>query len=340
MEPVRALIVVLLLVMGLVKAQESYTVQPGDTLFSIARRYGTTPAQLAEINGITDPSKITAGQVLRLPADAPAFQRVPLMAPLEFIELPRDVVQGRAFLVKVAGAVEDASLQLRFLNTRHSMFLSPAEGIYQAILAVPALQPAGAYVLVVAYQGREERVNLRVSAGAYGRQQLTLSPATEALLKPEWVRSERERLVDACTTDNLQKRWNGPWKVPIPRPRITTFFGTRRSYNGGPFRSYHEGLDYGAPVGTPVYAPADGVVAIAEPLKVRGNSIVINHGMNVCSGYWHLAKIGVKAGQAVKAGELLGYVGTTGLSTGPHLHYEIRVQGIPVDPAPWYKSAP
>ncbi|MCL5964954.1 MAG: LysM peptidoglycan-binding domain-containing protein, partial [Deinococcus sp.] len=76
----RALIVVLLLVMGLAKAQESYTVQPGDTLFSIARRYGTTLAQLAEINGIADPSKITAGQVLRLPADAPAFQRVPLMA--------------------------------------------------------------------------------------------------------------------------------------------------------------------------------------------------------------------------------------------------------------------
>jgi murein DD-endopeptidase MepM/ murein hydrolase activator NlpD len=82
------------------------------------------------------------------------------------------------------------------------------------------------------------------------------------------------------------------------------------------------------------------VVGLAEALFVRGNAVVLQHGLGVCSGYWHLSRIAVRPGQQVKGGELIGYVGSTGLSTGPHLHFEVRVHGVPTDPAAWLVRAP
>ena len=76
-------------------------------------------------------------------------------------------------------------------------------------------------------------------------------------------------------------------------------------------------------------------MVLAEPLQVRGNAVLIDHGGGVFSGYWHLTDITVSAGQAVQAGDLLGHVGTTGLSTGNHLHWELRVNGFAVDPMQW-----
>jgi murein DD-endopeptidase MepM/ murein hydrolase activator NlpD len=84
-----------------------------------------------------------------------------------------------------------------------------------------------------------------------------------------------------------------------------------------------------------VYAPADGIVALAEPLTVRGNAIFIDHGWGVYSGLYHLSKIEVKVGQFVKQGQIIARVGNTGLSTGPHLHWDVRVRGLNVDPLQW-----
>jgi murein DD-endopeptidase MepM/ murein hydrolase activator NlpD len=77
------------------------------------------------------------------------------------------------------------------------------------------------------------------------------------------------------------------------------------------------------------------VVVLAEPLFVRGNAVVLDHGRGVFTGYWHLQKLEVKAGDRVVAGQMLGEVGSTGLSTGPHLHWEMRVRGVAVDPLQW-----
>jgi murein DD-endopeptidase MepM/ murein hydrolase activator NlpD len=96
--------------------------------------------------------------------------------------------------------------------------------------------------------------------------------------------------------------------------------------------SYHEGTDFAIPSGTPVYAPADGVVMVAEPLAVRGNAIVIDHGWGLYSGYWHLSEFKVTPGQTVKQGDLIALSGNTGLSTGAHLHWDMRVLGLNVDP--------
>lgn len=184
--------------------------------------------------------------------------------------------------------------------------------------------------------GREVRevATLEVIAGEYMTETITLSPATAALLEPELVKAEREKLEKLWAHFTPQKLWDALWDWP-GGTATTSAFGTRRSYNGGPATSYHAGQDFRAEAGDPVAAPAAGTVALAEPLDVRGNSVWIDHGLGVYSGYFHLSEIAVEVGQAVKQGDLLGRVGSTGLSTGPHIHWEVRVQGIAVNPLEW-----
>jgi murein DD-endopeptidase MepM/ murein hydrolase activator NlpD len=104
-------------------------------------------------------------------------------------------------------------------------------------------------------------------------------------------------------------------------------------YGSGKF---HEGMDFSAPIGTPVYATGDGKVTDAGWNQGYGNSIDINHGYDYLTRYAHLSKIMVKKGQDIKRGDLIGLVGNTGKSTGPHLHYEVRFKGTPQNPVRFY----
>lgn len=99
---------------------------------------------------------------------------------------------------------------------------------------------------------------------------------------------------------------------------------------------FHEGMDFSAAVGTPVYATGDGVVTAAGWNSGYGNSIDINHGYDYLTRFAHLSKIYVKKGQEVKRGDLIGLVGSTGKSTGPHLHYEVRYKNTPQNPVHYY----
>jgi murein DD-endopeptidase MepM/ murein hydrolase activator NlpD len=131
--------------------------------------------------------------------------------------------------------------------------------------------------------------------------------------------------------------WQGLFSVPI-QGRQTSPFAIRRSYNGGPLDSHHGGVDIAADFGTPVPASNRGRVVLAEALKVRGGAVIIDHGMGVYSCYYHLSEIKAKKGQMIEKGQIVGLVGSEGLSTGPHLHWEMRVTGRAVDPWQWTKS--
>jgi murein DD-endopeptidase MepM/ murein hydrolase activator NlpD len=126
--------------------------------------------------------------------------------------------------------------------------------------------------------------------------------------------------------------------MPAQGP-ITTEFGEVRAYNDGPFNSWHNGLDIGADEGAPIVALAPGRVVYAGRLDIRGNFTAIDHGLGILTCYFHQSEILVQVGQTVQAGDLIGRVGTTGLSTGPHLHWEVRVEGIPVSPWQWVEGA-
>lgn len=114
--------------------------------------------------------------------------------------------------------------------------------------------------------------------------------------------------------------------------RISSPFGSRRILNNIK-KAGHSGVDYAAPIGTPVYAPADGIIALThQDMFLSGKTILINHGFGLFSSYSHLNKITTKTGQKIKKGELIGEIGTTGRSTGPHLHYVITWMGVRLDP--------
>ncbi len=132
------------------------------------------------------------------------------------------------------------------------------------------------------------------------------------------------------------RRWLDDWHAPLPEPlHVSGYFGEQRSFNGGPVQGHHGGTDLAADAGTPVFATNDGIVVLAERVLTRGNLVVIDHGGGIFSSYGHQEKLNVTVGDVVARGQIIGWVGTTGLSTGPHLHWEMSVAGVLVDGLRW-----
>lgn len=125
-----------------------------------------------------------------------------------------------------------------------------------------------------------------------------------------------------------------PSRIPVERVNLTSDYGMRvHPVLGG--RRAHKGIDLAAPVGTPIYATADGIVGRADWFSSYGLYVAIEHGGNLETRYGHMSRLNVAAGQQVRKGDIIGFVGTTGRSTGPHLHYEVRVAGEAVNPLPY-----
>ena len=125
-----------------------------------------------------------------------------------------------------------------------------------------------------------------------------------------------------------------PSRMPLENARVSSSYGMR-NHPVLRKRARHNGIDLAAPTGTPIYATADGTVERANWFGSYGNYIQIEHGNAIETRFGHLSRIVVTDGQKVRKGDLIGYVGTTGRSTGPHLHYEVRIAGEPVDPRPF-----
>ncbi len=125
-----------------------------------------------------------------------------------------------------------------------------------------------------------------------------------------------------------------PSRRPVDIMRLTSSFGTRSDPFSGR-RARHNGIDIPGPVGTPIYATADGTVGRAQRLGGYGNYVEIEHGNAIQTRYGHLSAIAVASGQRVRRGDVIGYMGSTGRSTGSHLHYEVRIAGAPVNPIPF-----
>lgn len=192
-------------------------------------------------------------------------------------------------------------------------------------LAVTATDPLGGAPVV-------ERRVLAVARREFAIDQVTLSPATLSLLEPDIVGPENEFIANLLAPQTPTRLWQGTFLRPVAG-EVTTTYGQRRSYNGGPASDYHGGLDLALDEGQPVVASNAGCVAFAGPLKVRGNVVLIDHGWGLYSGYFHLSAVQVSTGQVVQRGQTIGLVGSTGLSTGPHVHWQVWLAGSPIDPA-------
>ncbi len=162
-------------------------------------------------------------------------------------------------------------------------------------------------------------------------QYLSMSASNAAKYDDPQADREEELVFAALEDFQPGARWAGNFREPSTAPRSSPF-GVRRVRNGRT-AGFHRGLDYAGPTGDPVRAPADGVVTLVGPnFTLLGNCVIVNHGEGLTSLYIHLSSIDVAEGDRVQAGQLLGRIGNTGASTGPHLHYATYFHGVPVDP--------
>ena len=171
----------------------------------------------------------------------------------------------------------------------------------------------------------------------YPVENIDLSPSTSTLLAPDTVNAELAQRAGIYGQYTTQRMWSGPFLRPNSA-ELSDQYGILRGYNGAPPTSYHTGTDFAALKGSPAIAAAAGRVVFAGEMKVRGNSVIIDHGMGVFTAYHHFSRIDVQQGAMVQAGQQLGATGDTGLVTGPHLHWEVIVRGVEVDGLLWLQG--
>jgi murein DD-endopeptidase MepM/ murein hydrolase activator NlpD len=260
--------------------------------------------------------------------------------PLTLSWFPTVVAQGNTLFLRVQVA-PDAGLRGDF-DGQPLRFVRSA-GQTWALVGVPPWSAVGLRPLVVqAKRGRgtweEASAAVRVVKTNFVVQSITVPASLASLLKPSVVQAEEAHLRPVWRTVSGEPLWAGRFMLPADG-LFSTPYGARRRYNGGPLDGYHGGVDIAVGAGTPVVAAADGVVVLAERLQVRGNTVIIDHGAGVHSAYYHLSAISVAIGQRVHRGQQIGLSGSTGLSTGAHLHWEVRVGEIFVNPLVWTQRA-
>jgi len=211
-----------------------------------------------------------------------------------------------------------------------------APNTYRVFIPTTPLQRSGKRTIRVMAGGEQRNLLVQVGSRRFPVQRITLR-GNKAGLRATAYELKRVRELKALQTP--QKFWNGSFLRPS-KGRVSTIYGVRRYYNGKFAKNYyHRGVDYAARSGSPVIAPAAGRVAlvgtVSQGFRVHGNLVGLDHGHGVVSIFLHLKSINVKEGDIVKAGQLIGGIGSTGASTGPHLHWGLYVNGQAIDPVPW-----
>ncbi len=246
---------------------------------------------------------------------------------------PPTPAPGEVFRVRLGEGARACPCRVR-LEGREFALWPARDGSWEGLGAVDReVSPGPHAVQVVDAAGRVvAEVRVQVRSRAYGVQKIRVDPRMVSPRGEDAERVEREaRLIRSVLGTTTPRRlWAGGFSLPAQGP-VSGPFGVRRVYNGTP-RGYHSGLDIAAPRGSPVRAAASGRVALARELYYTGNTVFLDHGLGLYTAYFHMDTLSVREGQRVGAGTVLGTVGSTGRSTGPHLHWGVYVAGVKVDP--------
>lgn len=242
--------------------------------------------------------------------------------------------QGHTVVVEVeTTAPMKVSMSVLLGSKRSPLFLQRPNH-YEAVVGFGIDDATGSFPLLIqSGEGRElYKDKVTVSSHQFGRQNLAISKSTQGL---QPIQGEMEAIEALKKTMSATRFWSLPFKSPTPDCQNSPF-GTRRYYNGKYSGNYHKGVDLRSPAGRPIQAIADGKVQIAtQKFRLHGGTVGLDHGQGFTSIYIHMSKVAVQPGDMVKQGQTIGYVGSTGFATGPHLHWGLYANGSPVNPNQW-----
>lgn len=306
-------------------------VQAGNGLYLTAFKENMVAAQLAQEAALTFPKPLITGQ--RLVLDSTQVYR-PLSDSWETIKFTPPIQAGQTAVLFVKD-VEGVAVNGRFLD--QDLIFHPYEDGYLAYIGISPLVEEAYYPLELSGSSTFRQA-IKVSNEGIITGEVTLPETLAPLLVPEVRENEDEILDTIYTIFNPDKYWEDTFQSPVINSLVSSNFGVLRSYNGGPYNVIHTGVDFAPPLNTPITTPNNGIVTFSAPLDLRGNVIIIDHGLGVMSGYYHLSEATVSVGQPVVKGQEIGIVGTTGLSTGIHLHWDMRVNGVPINPTQWLEQ--
>lgn len=236
-------------------------------------------------------------------------------------EMPDKIVQGELAAFYVHNLPRGVKPVLE-LELDHQFRFYPLEEGYVAYLPTHYGTAPGAYVLSYGLEGESlQEKTLVVLPRDFHIQHLSVDESIVASTRNEAAYAQFSRYFpQARETSAAERYYSEPFLLPVSG-RLTTEFGQTRYVNNEPTSSRHSGLDIAAPTGTPVLAANCGHVTLAMDLILTGNTVVIDHGQGLFSVYYHLHELAVEEGQIMERGETIGTVGSTGFSTGPHLHF-------------------
>ncbi|NWJ49094.1 MAG: M23 family metallopeptidase [Chloroflexi bacterium] len=272
----------------------------------------------------------------------------PLKLPLDLNIADTEIYQGRTLSIRLSNDGKWLPIEVKGKVGDTELKFANVSDVYKAFYPVdPRIDPK-TYTMALDFSdlaGRARRISQPITVVKYDfpLQRLYLPSDKSITLDAEVEAAEDKQVAFLNNIFTPQPLWSGLWGLPSPNANpanITTEFAQRRAYNDSPnFDYYHGGIDYAESLGTPIFAPAAGKVVYTNPdLQVRGGTVAIDHGLGIISYYYHMSAIIVQKDQMVKPGDVLGRVGNTGRSSGPHLHWEVRVNGIITDPRLFQKQ--
>jgi murein DD-endopeptidase MepM/ murein hydrolase activator NlpD len=242
---------------------------------------------------------------------------------------PSLLVPGGVAVVPTAGRAVEA----RFQGER--VFLGEYEGEQYAIIGVPlSAKPGLQSLTLIAADGNRETLGFSIDDKQYTEQRLTIKNQRQVNPNPDdmvRIRAESAEMTAAFSSWDETQRPTLTMLPPVDGIRSSSF-GHKRFFNGEP-RAPHSGMDIAADEGTPIVAPAAGIIRSTGNYFFNGNTIILDHGHGLISLYCHMNTIDVEVGSEVAAGEQIGRVGQTGRVTGPHLHWSVNLNNTRIDPA-------
>jgi murein DD-endopeptidase MepM/ murein hydrolase activator NlpD len=250
-------------------------------------------------------------------------------------------VCGQSFDVKPAAVRQGETIHVRCpapaasarMSGRTVRLFAQDDGTRFGLMPVPVATRPGKLELEIlgADGGVLHTAAIAVRDARFPKQNIVLGKAA-AELRP--APGEMETVAAFRENVSETRHWTEPLDLPVPGC-VSSPFGVQRLYNGRPSGSYHSGVDQRSPAGRPVRAVAGGVVKIVREWNIHGGTVGIDHGQGLASIYLHMSKLAATEGSKVKKGDVVGYVGSTGRSTAPHLHWSLYANGVPVDPRQW-----